>query len=100
VNGIVDTSVWSLSLRRRAPRGTPPERELAELVREGRALIAGPVRQEIARLRRIYGRGRWRKRKGIARLRLSDGTIRTAEIHWYEAHGIARKEVKIKRFLP
>jgi hypothetical protein len=46
------------------------------------------------------GAGRWRKRKGIARLRPSDGTIRTAEIHWYEAHGIGRKEVKIKRFLP
>jgi predicted nucleic acid-binding protein len=47
VNIIVDTSVWSLALRRGAPRQTPPERELAELVREGRVLIAGPIRQEI-----------------------------------------------------
>jgi predicted nucleic acid-binding protein len=47
VNVIVDTSVWSLALRRGAPRETPPERELAELVREGRVLIAGPIRQEI-----------------------------------------------------
>jgi hypothetical protein len=55
--------------------------------------------REIARLRRIYGRGRWRKRKGIARVRLSDGSIHTAELHWYEATGIGRKEFKIKHLL-
>jgi len=49
------------------------------------------------RLVRLYGKGNWRKRKGIARIRLSDGTIHTAEIHFYEAHGIGRKEPKIKR---
>ena len=52
--------------------------------------------REIARLRKIYGRGRWRKRKGIARVRLSNGTVRLAEVHWYEATGIGRKEFKIK----
>jgi hypothetical protein len=55
--------------------------------------------REIARLRRIYGRGRWRKRKGIARVRLPDGSIHLAEIHWYEASGIGRKEFKIKQLL-
>jgi hypothetical protein len=55
--------------------------------------------REIARLRRIYGRGRWRKRKGIARVRLSDGSLRTAELHRYEATGIGRKEFKIKQLL-
>jgi hypothetical protein len=55
--------------------------------------------REIARLRKIYGRGRWRKRKGIARVRLPDGSIHLAEIHWYEASGIGRKELKIKRLL-
>lgn len=55
--------------------------------------------RELPRLVKFYGQGRWRKRKGIARIRLDDGTIRTAEIHWYEAHGIGRKELKIKRFL-
>jgi hypothetical protein len=55
--------------------------------------------REIARLRRIYGRGRWRKRKGVVQVRLSDGTIRMAEIHWYEAAGIGRKELKIKYLL-
>ena len=55
--------------------------------------------REIARLRRVYGRGRWRKRKGIARLRLADGSIHPAEVHWYEAAGIGRKEFKIKHLL-
>ena len=55
--------------------------------------------REIARLRRIYGRGRWRKRKGIGRLRLDDGTVRLAEMHWYEATGIGRREFKIKRYI-
>ncbi len=55
--------------------------------------------REIARLRRVYGRGRWRKRKGLARVRLADGTIHMAEVHWYEATGIGRKEFKIKHLL-
>jgi len=55
--------------------------------------------REIARLRRIYGRGRWRKRKGVARVRLSDGSIHLVELHWYEAAGIGRKEFKIKHLL-
>ena len=55
--------------------------------------------REIARLRRIYGRGRWRKRKGAARVRLQDGSLHFAEIYWYEAAGIGRKEFKIKRLL-
>jgi hypothetical protein len=55
--------------------------------------------REIARLRKIYGRGRWRKRKGIVRVRFSDGSVRLAEVHWYEAHGIGRKEFKIKRYV-
>lgn len=55
--------------------------------------------REIARLRKVYGRGRWRKRKGIARIRLADGTNHLAEVHWYEAAGIGRKEFKIKNLL-
>jgi hypothetical protein len=55
--------------------------------------------RELARLRRIYGRGNWRKRKGFARVRLSDGTVRLTEVHWYEAHGIGKKEFKIKRYI-
>ena len=55
--------------------------------------------RELPRLRRLYGRGRWRKRKGIARIRLEDDVVRLAEIHWYEASGIGKREFKIKRFL-
>jgi hypothetical protein len=55
--------------------------------------------REIARLRKFYGKGRWRKRKGRATVRLSDGTLCLAEIHWYEAHGIGKQEMKIKRIL-
>jgi hypothetical protein len=60
---------------------------------------AGSAIREVARLRRVYGDGRWRKRKGIARVRLSNGSIHIAEIHWYEAAGIGRKEFKIKHLL-
>jgi len=52
------------------------------------------------RLSRRYGSGRWRKRKGAATVRLVDGTVWRAELHWYEAHGIGRKELKLKRLLP
>jgi hypothetical protein len=50
-------------------------------------------------LDRMYGKGRWRKRKGRATVRLADGTVEEAEIHWFEAHGIGRKDFKIKRIL-
>jgi hypothetical protein len=59
----------------------------------------GPSIRELPRLRKFYGKGSWRKRKGIASLRLSNGTIRAAELHWYEASGIGKKEIKIKRFV-
>ncbi len=52
--------------------------------------------REVERLRRQYGPGRWRKRKGVATVLLIDGTIHTANVHWYEAHGIGRVEFKLK----
>jgi hypothetical protein len=61
--------------------------------------FAGNAIRELPRLRRVYGSGRWRKRKGVALVRLADGSVSKAEVHWYEAHGIGRKELKIKRFL-
>ncbi len=62
-------------------------------------IAAGASIRELPRLRRLYGRGRWRKGKGIALVRLRSGTIRRAEVHWYEAHGIGRKEMKRKRYV-
>lgn len=55
--------------------------------------------RDVARLRKTYGHGRWRKLKGVARIRLPNGRIRLAELHWYEAHGIGRKEIRWKRYL-
>ena len=62
-------------------------------------IAVGSSIREHARLRKQYGIGRWRKLKGRATIRLSNGRIRIAEIHWYEAHGIGRKEFKRKRYL-
>ncbi len=55
--------------------------------------------REIERLRKAYGLGRWRKLKGVATVRLGDGYITKAELHWYECHGIGKKEFKIKKYL-
>ncbi len=55
--------------------------------------------REIARLRKMYGQARWRKRKGIALIQLQNGSVRRAELHWYEAQGIGRKEFKRKRYV-
>ena len=52
-----------------------------------------------ARLRNQYGPGRWRKLKGVAMIRLRNGRVHKAELHWYEAHGIGKKEIKRKRYL-
>ena len=60
--------------------------------------VGGNIR-DIMRIRKQYGVGRWRKMKGIANVRLRHGGIRRAELHWYEAHGIGRKKMKIKRLL-
>jgi len=60
--------------------------------------VGGRIR-DIMRLRRQFGPGRWRKLKGVARVQLANGTIRKAEVHWYEAHGVGRRKMKVKRFL-
>ena len=62
-------------------------------------IATGSGIRELARLRKRYGRGRWRKRKGVARVRLEVGEIVLAEVHWYEAAGIGKREFKIKRIL-
>ena len=62
-------------------------------------IAVGKSIRDIARLRRMYGAGRWRKLKGRASVRLPDGTICEAELHWYEAHAIGRRELKVKDLL-
>jgi hypothetical protein len=73
--------------------------KILEPLREVETIAVGTAIREFKRLRRVYGRGRWRKRKGVTRVRLSDGVVRVAELHWYEAHGLGRHEYKIKRYL-
>jgi hypothetical protein len=73
--------------------------ELLGDLEEVETIAVGTSIRELPRLRRLYGRGRWRKMKGVARVRLKDGRIRLAELHWYEAHGIGKKEFKRKRYL-
>jgi hypothetical protein len=60
--------------------------------------VEGRIR-DIMRLKRQFGEGRWRKLKGTAQVRLYNGETRKAELHWYEAHGIGRRKMKIKRLL-
>ena len=62
-------------------------------------IAAGGRIRDLMRLRKQFGSGRWRKMKGIAMVRIENGSLRHAELHWYEAHGIGRRKMKIKRFL-
>ena len=62
-------------------------------------IATGPSVRDRASLEERYGPGRWRKMKGVATVRLASGRVRRAEIHWYEAHGIGKRRLKIKRFL-
>ena len=75
-----------------------PVRILSEIDRIETIAVGRRIR-EWARLERAYGPGRWRKRKGIARVRLDEGPVFRAEVHWYEASGVGRREYKIKRIL-
>ena len=68
-------------------------------IEEIETLAVGGRIRDIMRIRKQYGPGRWRKLKGVAKVRLQSGRICKAEIHWYEAHGIGRKKMKIKRIL-
>ena len=73
--------------------------EIVGEITQVETIAVGRRIRELARLRRLYGRGRWRKLKGVAVVRLGTGRVRKAELHWYEAHGIGRKEIKRKRYV-
>lgn len=62
-------------------------------------IAAGPSVRVRSALRKLYGKGRWRKLKGIATVRLANGNLRRVELHWYEAHGIGRRDLKIKTYV-
>jgi hypothetical protein len=73
--------------------------EIIGEIGEVETIAVGGTIRDVMRLQKQYGRGRWRKLKGVAKVKLPSGNIRKAEVHWYEAHGIGRKKMKIKRFL-
>ena len=70
--------------------------EIISELTERETIVTGNSIRELPRLKKVYGEGRWRKMKGIAQIKLADNTIHNAEIHWYEAHGIGKREFKIK----
>jgi hypothetical protein len=73
--------------------------EIVGDLREIETIASGRGIRILTRLVRQFGRGTWLKRKGIAQIRLATGEMVTAELHWYEAHGIGKRKMKIKRFL-
>lgn len=78
----------------------PPESfVIVGQIRGSETIASGHGIRELAQLQKHFGRGNWRKVKGFAIVRLDDGTIAEAEIHWYEAHGIGKRWMKIKRYL-
>jgi hypothetical protein len=87
----------SPSVRSRALPNKPLQSTAADL-----CIPVGPSQRggvQLARLREQFGAERWRKRAGVAMVRLVDGRVRRAELHWYEAHGIVKRKIKVKRFL-
>jgi hypothetical protein len=73
--------------------------EIVSAIERVETIASGTGVKVRARLQKIYGRGRWRKRKGVATVRLPNGRRRRVELHWYEAHGIGRRDMKIKAYL-
>lgn len=73
--------------------------ELLGPIADVEVIAAGPGVRIRSYLRKAYGQGRWRKLKGVAKVRLSNGGVRKVELHWYEAHGIGKRDVRIKRYL-
>ena len=76
-----------------------PDFDILEEIANVQIIAVGKRIRELPRLEKQYGEGRWRKMKGEAKIRLRNGRVVKAEVHWYEAHGIGRKEFKRKRYL-
>jgi hypothetical protein len=73
--------------------------ELVGSIANAAVIAAGPGIRVRSYLRKAYGHGRWRKMKGTATIRLPNGALRKVELHWYEAHGIGKRDLRIKRYL-
>jgi hypothetical protein len=73
--------------------------EIIGTIQNIETIAVGSRIRDVAYLQKVYRHGRWRKLKGIADVRLPNGRIRRVELHWYEAHGIGQKDMKIKQYL-
>ncbi len=73
--------------------------EIIGKIEDIQIIAIGKKIRELVYLQKIYGHGRWRKLKGKATVKLPNGNVRRVELHWYEAHGIGRKDIKIKHYL-
>lgn len=73
--------------------------EVVGQIEEIEIIAVGTNIRDLSYLQKVYGRGRWRKLKGKAHVKLPNGRMRRVELHWYEAHGIGRKDIKIKYYL-
>lgn len=74
-------------------------REILGAIRDTQIIAKGSSVKIRKRLVKLYGQGNWKKMKGTADVRLSDGSVRQAEIHWFEAHGIGKRNIKVKHYL-
>lgn len=72
--------------------------EIIGKITKAETFARGSGIRELPRLRKVHGQGSWCNRKGFAKVRLEDGSVRDAEVHWYEAAGIGKRELKIKRY--
>jgi hypothetical protein len=68
-------------------------------IREIETIATGRGIKNLKRLNKVYGKANWRKLKGICKVKLDDGSVVDAEVHWYEGHGVGKRELKIKRYL-
>lgn len=83
----------------REERSTPVHFEIVGAIGNVEVIAVGRRIRQVERLKKLYGEGRWRKMKGKASIRLTSGELRRAELHWYEAHGIGKRNMKFKRYL-
>jgi hypothetical protein len=74
-------------------------RDILSEIRNKEVIARGSSVKIRKRLEKLYGRGSWLKMKGIADVRLSDSSVRLCEIHWFEAHGIGKRNIKVKHYL-
>ena len=74
-------------------------REVLSEIKNIEVIAKGSSVKVRKKLEKLYGRGNWKKKKGIAKVRLSDDSVRLAEIHWFEAHGIGKRNIKVKYYL-